>query len=206
MQTPKFLQIFTDKKVRDHFWYYYKGYVAVAVFILILLIMTVADVVKNSQPVFQVTYINVPSALEETFTQQFTDTQPFGSERELITESVLMSDEIGITELEASIAHVFAQIVAGEIDIFVAEQDSFRQFAEGEFFDDLTACLPEAFLETFSDCLYYSNVEGSPCATGLIWKNPSNQTTYVFAIPFSSEQKEPAATMIQLLFQKEAIQ
>ena len=206
MQTPKFLKIFTDKNVRDHFWYYYKGYVAFGAFILVLLIMTVVDVTKNSQPVFQVTYINAPSILEETWTQQFTDSQPFGEKRELTTESVIVSDEIGITELEASITHVFAQIVAGEIDIFVSEQDAFRQFTEGEFFDDLTTYMPEAFIETFSDSLYYSNVGGTQCATGIIWKQPSNQTTYVFAIPFSSELKESAATMIQLLFQKEAIQ
>ena len=206
MQTPKFLQIFTDKNKRDHFWYYYKGYVVAAAFILILLIMTIVDITKNSQPVFRVTYINIPSALEETFTQQLTDIQPFGSERELITEAVVVSEEIGITGLEASITHVFAQIVAGEIDIFVAEQDSFRQFTEGEFFDDLTIYLPEDFMDSFSDCLYYSDIGDTQYATGIMYKHPYSQATYVFAIPFSSELKESAAIMIQSLFQKEALQ
>lgn len=202
MQAPKFLQIFTDKKQREHFWYYYKGHVIVAAFILVLLTMTIVDMVNNSRPVFQVTYVNVPSSLEASWTRHFADTLPSDLERELLAESLIASDKVGITELEATVGHVCARIAAGEIDIFVADQDAFKQFAVGELFDDLKTHFSEEFINSVSDSLYYSNVDGKPCITGLQWKHPSNGTTYVFAIPYSSALKDPAAVLIQSLFQK----
>ena len=206
MQTPTFLKIFTDKKQREHFWYYYKGHVAVVSFILILLIMTAVDYIKNDQPVFQVVYVNVPSTIEQDWTQHLLNASPFGSDREIITESVTATDSIGITELEAAVTHICAQISAGEIDIFIAEQDVFRQFAQGELFEDLQLCLPEEFIEFATDSLYYSNVDGVECVTGLIWEHPSSGVSYVFSIPFSSTLKESAAVLIQSLFQKGAAQ
>lgn len=206
MQAPKFLQIFTDKKQREHFWYYYKGYVAVAVFILIILTMTIVDMVKNSQPVFQVTYVNVPSALEKDWTQHFSGNLPSDLERELISESLIASDELGITELEAAVNRICAQIVAGEIDIFVSDKDTFQQFAVGELFEDLQSYLPEELIKDSADCLYYSDIEGKQCITALFWTHPSTGTTYAFAIPYSSALKEPAAELILSLFQKGAAQ
>jgi hypothetical protein len=200
MQTPKFLQIFTDKKQREHFWYYYKGHVIVAAFILILLTMTIVDMVNNSRPVFQVTYVNTPSSLQENWTRHFANVLPFGSERELITESLAASDTIGITEAEAAVGRVFSRIAAGEIDIFICDLDTFQQFAVGELFDDLQPLLPKELIRP--DLLYYSNVGGKSCITGLLWKHPANGTTYVFAIPYSSALKQQASAMIQSLFQK----
>lgn len=206
MQAPKFLQFFTDKEQREHFWYYYKGHVAVVLFILILLTMTIVDMVNNSRAAFQVTYVNIPSALEEEWTQHFSDNFPFGSERKLVTESLVASDAIGLTELEAAVNRVCVQVSAGEIDVFVADQDTFRQFAVGELFEDLKTCFPEDFLNGAADNLYYSNVGGEQCITGLIWRRPSNGQTYVFAIPYSSALKESAAELIQSLFTEGAFQ
>jgi hypothetical protein len=202
MQTPKFLQIFTDKKQREHFWYYYKGHVIAAAFILVLLTMTIVDMVNNNRPVFQVTYVNVPSTLEASWTQHFTDTLPSDLERELLAESLIASDKVGITELEATVGRVCARIAAGEIDIFICDLDTFQQFAVGELFDDLQPLLPEDLISNSPDLLYYSNVDGKSCITGLLWKHPTNGTTYVFAIPYSSALKQQASAMIQSLFQK----
>lgn len=202
MQAPKFLQVLTDKKQREHFWFYYKGHVAVAAFILILLTMTIVDISNNNRPTFQIAYVNIPPALEVDWTQHFTDTLPTNLERELFTEAMNATESIGIVELEATLNHIFARIAAGEIDIFVADQETFHQFATGELFDDLQAHLPEEFISSATDHLYYSNVKGVGCVTGLLWRHPTTDTTYVFAIPYSSTLKEPAATMIQSLFHK----
>lgn len=206
MHAPKFLQIFTDKKYREHFWYYYKGHVAVAAFILILLTMTIVDMVNNSKPVFQVTYVNVPSALEKDWTQHFADNLPFGPERELITESLIASDMADITELEAAVNRVCVQIAAGEIDIFISDQEAFQQFAVGEFFEDLATYLPEEFIENAADHLYHSDIGGEEHITGLLLNDPSNEKTYVLAIPYSSALKESSAILIQSLFEKGAAQ
>ena len=206
MRAPKLSQLFTDKEARENFWYYYKGHIAVAAFVVLLLTMTIVDMVNNSQPVFQITYANIPTALQNTWTQHFNEHSPFGSDRKLVAESLILTDAIGVTEMEATVNRICAQVAAGEMDIFIADKETFEQFAVGELFEDWQLYLPENWIESNADVLFYSNIDNKQCITGLLWLHPTNGVTYVFAIPFSSTQKEPASTLILSLLQTEVAQ
>ncbi len=204
-QQPKFLQSLFNKKKWDNFLYYYKYYLILGAFFLVLLITFVVDTVQNSKPVFQITYINIPSSMQAQMTEYSTDAlaQTADSNRELEAEPLYISDAITIAEQETIIYRIAARMVSGEIDIFAAEYEVYLQYAADECFIDLQPYLSEEFLESFADCLVYSQAEDQQQITGLLWTSASSGKEYVLAVPFSSNLQQSAAAIILSFIQNE---
>ncbi len=204
-QLPKCLQPLFDKKKRENFLYYYKNYLILGAFFLVLLISLVVDTVKNSKPVFQLTYVNIPSSMQEELTQHCKEALPDADDRKVGTDPLYISDINTIAEQETVIYQIAARLTAGEIDVFVSEYEVYLQYAEDACFTDLQPYLSEEFLEAFSDRLLYSQIDGERHITGLLWSAPNGGKDYALSVPFSSQLQQSAAALIVSFVQKEGM-
>lgn len=142
----------------SYFWYYYKVHTIVAIVIIVFLCALIKDISSSKDYAFYATYFNA----EQTFSAE-EQMEAFAAYADLDTEKYnvyLDSDmyygasDMSETSLAAS-QKFTAMIYSGDVDVVVADESTFTNYALNETFFDLREVLPEDLLEKYKDRLFY---------------------------------------------------
>lgn len=142
----------------SYFWDYYKVHTIVAIISVFLITILIRDIVTSKDYAFYGVYFNARqtfSAEEQmnTFCEYAgIDTENYQA---LLDNTMYFSTEDMSETTIASSQKFAAMIQTAEIDIVVADEDVFTNYAVNEIFYDLREILPEDLLEQYKDHIFY---------------------------------------------------
>jgi len=142
----------------SYFWDYYKIHTIVAIVAAIILVTVIRDIRANKDYAFYGTYFNAsPTFSAEEQMDAFAvyagiDTEKY---RALLDTTMYLSltDMSGTTI--ATSQKFAAMTYSSEVDMVVADEDIFANYAVNEMFYDLREVLPEDLLEQYKDAIFY---------------------------------------------------
>ena len=196
----------------DYFWDYYKIHVLIVAAVLIFGGMLIHDITNNIPYALDAVFINANSmedvtALEDAFAESEGIDQ--NKSRVYIDVSTTLSlsetDGYSMTSMEK----IYAQVAANEIDVMLADEEIFKNYAQNGMYADLRDYFSNEELSALSDNIYYVKTEESTeeIPVGIILENNikltengcySMQTPYA-GIVVSTERSQTAADFIRFL-------
>ena len=141
-----------------YFWYYYKVHTIVGIIIAAFLFVLIRDITNSKDYAFYGTYFNA----EQTFSAE-EQMAAFAEYAGLDTENYdvyLDSDmyyslsDMSETSLAAS-QKFTAMIYSADVDVVVADEEIFTNYALNETFYDLRNVLPDDLMEQYQDKFFY---------------------------------------------------
>lgn len=151
---------FEDKL--SYLWEYYKVHAAITVAVLALIIYIVYEIVTpDVKPQFYAAIIN--SALPAETTKAYGDEFAKYLELDPKTQNVFLNDEFYFStdsEMASSMQQVLSTYVAaGEIDVIIAPESDFANFAYYSYMAKLSDELPTDVYSTLTDNFYITDTE-----------------------------------------------
>lgn len=101
------------------------------------------------------------------------------------------------------------RVAAGEIDVFIAPESSFKDYAYYGYLDKLTDRLPTDLYTSLAEYIYQSGTEENPdqsvygiylTDTKLFSENAGNTEPYILGIVANSNHKDNAVEFLRMLF------
>lgn len=142
----------------SYFWYYYKIHTIVAILAVILIATIIKDIRANKDYAFYGVYFNAkPTFSAEEQMDAFSvyagiDTEKY---RALLDTTMYLS-MTDISETTIATSQKFAAMTySSEVDMVVADEDVFTNYAVSEMFYDLREVLPEDLLEQYKENIFY---------------------------------------------------
>ena len=142
----------------SYFWDYYKVHTLVAIVAVILIVTIIRDVRANKDYAFYGAYFNAKQTFSaEEQMDAFAvyagiDTENY---RALLDTTMYLS-LTDMSETTIATSQKFAAMTySSEVDMVVADEDVFANYAVNELFYDLREVLPEDLLEQYKDDIFY---------------------------------------------------
>lgn len=147
------------KEKWNYFWDYYKIHVFVVIGVLVFGGILIKDIVTSKDIAFYAALLNsFPSEQEEEFMDGFGELAGIDlNEYEVFLDTSLRFDMNNYDPSSmAATQKLLAMVSAGEIDVIVADRDTFANYASNEMFGDIRAHLtPEQITDLESHFFYY---------------------------------------------------
>ena len=145
----------------SYFWYYYKVHTIVIIAAAVFLYVLIRDISSSKDYAFYAAYFNA----EQTFSAE-EQMEAFAAYADLDTEkyNVYLDSDMyyaasDMSEASLATSQKFtAMIYSGDVDVVVADESVFSNYALNETFFDLREVLPEDLLEKYKDKLFYTVV------------------------------------------------
>lgn len=142
----------------SYFWDYYKVHTFVAIISVIIIVTVIHDIVTSKDYAFYGVYFNARQTFSaEEQMNTFCDYAGIDTEKyqAMLDNTMYYSTEDMSETTIASSQKFAAMIQTGEIDMVIADEDVFTNYAINEIFYDLRDILPEDILEQYKDRIYY---------------------------------------------------
>jgi hypothetical protein len=214
MKTAKeaFKEMTISEKIA-YLWEYYK----VQFFLIVLAVAVVIYVIKeiitpDITPRFNAAIIN--SAVNPVTLEQYAKDFEDHLQLDPLKESVILNDNfytdiygLGSSSAEALVAY----IAAGEIDVMIAPETSFKQYAYYGYFKKLSEALPTDIYTSLADYFFIYDQEEDPerCPYGIYLYNSDlfkglkyNADNYVLGILINGQNTDNTIEFIRYLFKR----
>lgn len=147
-----------DEKKVTNFWYYNKFKVLTAIGALLVVGVLIWQMATNVKPDFMVKAIGEYkisnfTALEDTIRQQVPTI------KEPVIDVIDLSPNASPDMAYAGNMKLMAQVMAGEIDVFILDKNSFMKFAAEGWFKSLDALAAEIGIDTEKNSPYKLEIE-----------------------------------------------
>ncbi len=142
----------------SYFWDYYKIHTIVVIVAVFLITAIIRDISSAKEYAFYGIYFNAMQTFSadgqmEDFSGYLgIDTENY----QALLDSSMYYSLTDLSETTLASSQKFAAMIhAGEVDIVVADEDVFANYAVNEIFYDLREILPEDLLEKYKDDIFY---------------------------------------------------
>ncbi len=201
---------FQDKL--SYLWEYYKIHAIIGVAIVGFAVYIIHNIVTpNVETQLYAAILNntIPDEIWEQYKTDFTDQQQFDPATEDVTlnSSFYMNSD---GEYAMNMSTVLTTYIgAGEIDIMIAPESEFKNYAYNDFFDDLSDQLPTDVYTKLADYVYVSDTSDNPqkkvvgiylTDTKLFKENANNSDPYILGIVQNSSHKENAVEFLKMIY------
>lgn len=206
------LKNMSSKEKLVYLWEYYRIHVAVTIGIIALLSYIIYSIITpNIVTRFYAAFIDcsVDAEVLEKYRNDFSEYLELNPNTETVnfnTSFYLSSDsEYAMTMKQALVTYVSAQ----EIDVIIAPESQFSDYAYYGYFDKVSDQLPTDIYSNLTDYLYMSKTEENPVQysygiylteTELFKPYQDASDPYVLGIVANSKHKENAIEFIRTLF------
>lgn len=148
----------TFKQKLSYFWYYYKWHTIGSIAALVAVILLIHDIVSQKNEVFYAAMLNSSDLLQdESFAEQFMAYA--GIDPNVDTATFDDSLSISFSNLNeitlASAQKLQATIIAGKVDVIVAGDELFENYANDGVVTDLRQMMTSEQLAIYEPFLYY---------------------------------------------------
>nr|MCR4589177.1 hypothetical protein [Lachnospiraceae bacterium] len=150
-----------DKPFKDkwnYFWDYYKIHVIVGICLIFFVGTLIRDMANNKAYGFYALFLNATSMAEmEPYETEFAQIAGVDTEEYAVSiDNTNNVSEENYSELTiASVEKIMASVAAGEVDVFVSDQDTIRRYGYNSTLMNLNDILPASLLEKYADHLLY---------------------------------------------------
>ena len=138
-----------------HYWHYYKLHVIAIGFVLFFVGSYIYNIITTKDIVLQVGLIDcyANSETPEEYTTKFEEILGIDTKKEKVylDNSYYISDKTDITSTEILLVRLSAQ----ELDVMLADEDTFDAYARNDIFVDLRDFLTPEQLAYYEDSFYY---------------------------------------------------
>lgn len=196
----------------SYLWEYYKVHAAVAIAVMLLLIYMIHEIVTpNIKPAFYAAIINSavdPKVLEQ-YKTDFSNSLQLNPKR----ESVDLNDTFFISDTDTSMSNMqqvlTTYIAAGEVDVIIAPESQFKNYAYYGYLSKLSDELPTDVYSSLTDSLMVSDTEedttknayGIYLTNSDLFKNLTyNSEPYVLGIIPNYPHEDTTIDFIRYLF------
>ncbi len=170
----------------DYFWEYYKIHTFVAIAVLIFVAITIRDIANNKPYAMYAMFINnkgmeTQSILQDGFAE-YADIDTSSYAVIVDTSSNFMSSIVDTTSVATS-EKIMAMLAAHDLDVIVADENTFGRYASQDTFIDLRTIYSEDELKELSDSIFYVD-------QGYIdYLNSEEYTTYITSGEYDENNK-----------------
>lgn len=154
----------STKQKLAYFWEYYKIHTLAAIIIIAVAISLIKQVVTSKDYGFYAVLIDAVTTdsnygLTEIWNEEFMEyAQIDPKEYEVyIDTSVTLSESIDVEYMVANQQRLLATLMAGNVNAFVADTETFETYAQFEYFYDVTSVLSEEDMEKYGTYFYYTD-------------------------------------------------
>ncbi len=160
MERKKMTEGMSPTQKLAYYWYYYKWFVIVAIFVAIVMIVGIRQIVQQSKKDYLMSVIMVNDDSykvdESDYFDRFLKEYKYDSNVQLNIDGGYDLDFEGGQAVDISAVQILAAMfVNGDVDIFVSDQAVFDAECERNGFTDLRQLIPEEELEVLGDLVYY---------------------------------------------------
>ena len=163
-EQKKALSTMSTKEKFAYFWEYYKIHTLAAIIIIAVVVSLIKQYVTSKDMGFYAVLIDAITTdsnygLNEIWNEEFLEyAQIDPDEYEVyIDTSISISEGIDAQYVIANQQKLFAMLIGGDVNAFVADTETFEQYAQLAFFYDIESLLSEEELEKYSTYLYYTD-------------------------------------------------
>lgn len=166
----------------SYFWDYYKIHTIVAAVAVFLIVTIVRDIVNSKDYAFYGVYFNAAQTFSaEEQMNKFSEYLGIDTEKyQTLLDSAMYYSLTDLSETTLAASQKFAAMIqTGDIDVTVADEDVFANYAVNEIFSDLREVLPEDLLEKYKDDIFY--IDGAQIAahnTDAYWEYEDDHDYY----------------------------
>lgn len=182
-----------------YFWYYYKVHTIAAIMIITFLCVLIRDIRASKDYGFYAAYFNA----EQTFSAE-EQMEAFAKYADIDTEkyNVYLDSDMyyslsDMSETSYAASQKFtAMLYSGDVDVVVADEETFTTYSLSETFRDLRTVLPEDLLEKYKDCFFYIDGDAIEAFNSEeIYLSAGEDTSYYDEIMKSVENPKDPSTM-----------
>ncbi len=180
----------------SYFWDYYKIHTIVAAVALFLIITMIRDIAAAKDYAFYGVYFNALQTFSaEEQMSAFSEYLELDTENyEAMLDSTMYYSftDLSETSLAAS-QKFFAMIQTGDIDVTIADEEIFTNYAVNEIFFDLREVLPKDLLEKYKDDIFY--IDGAQIAARNAddyWESEDGQDYHRDSEKASTDHHDPS--------------
>jgi len=145
-------------------WEYYKIQAGIIVLVIVVLAYIIKEIITpDVKPKFNAAIINSP--VSTTMLQEYADAFADKLQLNPIRESVVLNDNFYLDDMglaSGSIQALNAYIAGAEIDVIIAPETTFKQFAYYGYFRKLSEALPTDVYSSLADYFFISELEDDP--------------------------------------------
>lgn len=163
-QQKKAFATMSLKEKLAYFWDYYKIHTLIVICAIIFVVSFVHQIGDNKPYAFYAVLINALNGLDSNDTNamwenEFLDYAGIDSEayRVCIDTSITQSSDGGSQYEMANRQKMAAMLHAGDIDVIIADTESFEDYAHAGYFHDLSEFFIDKELAPYADFLYYTD-------------------------------------------------
>ncbi len=196
----------------SYLWEYYKVHAIVGIVVVALIIYIIHEIVTpNVETQFYAAILNnsIPEDVWDQYETKFFEQQEFDP----TTEDVLLNPAFYFNsdaEYAMNMRTVLTTYIgASEVDVIIAPESEFANYAYNDFFVDLSDQLPTDVYTKLADYVYVSDTSENPAEkvvgiyltdTKLFSENANNNDPYIFGILQNSNHKENSIEFLKMLF------
>lgn len=196
----------------EYMWEYYKVHALIIVAIVAGFIYTIYEIVTpDPETIFYAAVVDspfLPDKAEELENEFSNHIQAKELENIYINDSFYFSgnNEYALNMQSVLMTHVHAK----EIDVIIAPESQFKQFANAEYFDKLSEQLPTDLYSSLTDKFYICSTEDNQqesaygiylTDTEFFKENAHGTEPYVLGIVVNAKHKEITIDFIRFLYQ-----
>jgi len=196
-----------------YLWEYYKTHALVTIIAIAFIIYIIKEIITpDVVPKFNAAIINSPiNTVELTeYGDSFEEWLQLSPER----ESVILNDNfytdfgMGYTSIQTLVAYVSA----GDLDVIIAPETEFAQYAKHGYFKNLSEALPTDVYSNLANYFYFSDLQDDPEKNpyGIYLDNSNlfkgkkyNSSSYVLGIVLNCPNADNSVEFIKYLFRNE---
>lgn len=163
-EQKKALSTMSTKQKLAYFWEYYKIHTITTIIIIAIVVSLVRQIVTSKDYGFYAVLIDAITTdsndgLTEIWNEEFMEyAQIDPKEYEVyIDTSITLSESIDIEYMVANQQRLFATLMAGNVNAFVADTKTFETYAQLGYFYDIETVLSEEETEKYGPYLYYTD-------------------------------------------------
>lgn len=148
----------TFKQKLSYFWYYYKWHTIGSIAALVAVILLIHDIVSQKNEVFYAAMLNSSNLLQdESFAEQFMEYAGIDPNADTATfDDSLSISFSNLNEITlASAQKLQATMIAGKVDVIVAGDELFENYANDGVVTDLRQIMTSEQLAVYKPYLYY---------------------------------------------------
>ena len=210
-----------DKSLKEkflYFWDYYRVATVVAIIIVVFVGNLVYTIATAKDTAFYAVLVNSYTDMDtEAYMDGFSEYAEIDTKHYdvMLEPNFTLTQESADTYSMANLQKFAAQVAAKEVDVMIADPETFRQYAANGYLGDLREFISEETLSTFDGRFLYMDVpddelaeevpvgiEISDCAFLEKSQAYAGQDEIYFGVLINSEQGENAEMFLQYIFQE----
>lgn len=195
-EQKKALSTMSTKQKLAYFWEYYKIHTLAAIIIIVVAVSLTKQVITSKDYGFYAVLIDAVTTdsnygLTEIWNEEFMEyAQIDPKEYEVyIDTSVTLSESIDVEYMVANQQRLLATLMAGNVNAFVADTETFETYAQFGYFYDITSVLSEEDMEKYGTYFYYTDAATLDDTSGTL---PDDENTQHNRGDFIIDHRDPA--------------